>query len=136
MNISEYNENLISETLKDILEIKSLEINHMRWKKRSFILEICSTIAQKYKINGFEMIKSKNSIYDFYKLDLDENFILKVKENLPIQPWKRGMHIKLAKKLNCHEFKVSRAIDILIERGEVYKQKDGQLFDTEGNIIL
>lgn len=135
LDFSKYNENLISETLEDILELKSLDINRMKWKKRSFIIEICEALAKKYKIDGIEMIKSKNSIYDWYTLDLDENFIFKVKENLPGQPWKRGMHIKVAKKLKCHEFKVSRAINILIERGEIYKQKDGQLFDKDGNMI-
>lgn len=135
IDLKSYNEALIIETLEDILKIKSLDIHKMKWKKRKFILEICEILSIKYSINGFEMIKSKNSIYDWFKLDLNEEFIMRVKEKLPTQPWKRNMHLKMAKKLKCHEFKISRAIDILIERGEVYKQKDGQLFDEDGNLV-
>jgi hypothetical protein len=76
--------------------------------------------------NEFSILERKN---------LDESFLRAVSEALPVQPWKPGVHTEVAKQLNVRGNDVSAAIQKLITRGEWQRQKDGVVYDSEGNVI-
>jgi hypothetical protein len=61
---------------------------------------------------------------------LTEDNIENVRKALPIQPWPKGIHKKVAIELNITNSAVRRAMEKLISRGVVKNQIDGELFDN------
>ena len=74
--------------------------------------------------------------YSRRSVEIADDFVADIKKVLPPQPWRLGMHRDVARKLNVHPACVYDAIDILIERGEAYKQKDGIVYGNDGRAIL
>jgi hypothetical protein len=84
-----------------------------------------------------ETVRSKNNIIvrlpklQVLTINNQENFIKKVEDLLPPQPWNKGIHIEIAQKLNVSHNKVGRAITVLIKRGVFKDQKDGVVKEDE-----
>lgn len=66
---------------------------------------------------------------------LTPDFLDSVASHLPIQPWKPGIHAEIAKKLGCPANRVSRAIVQLIIEQRCFEQRDGIVYDPEGEIL-
>lgn len=64
-----------------------------------------------------------------------EDFLLEVSGLLPPQPWKPRIHVKVADALSAKPDRVSNAIQILIARGVWLQQRDGVVFDKDGNEV-
>jgi hypothetical protein len=64
-----------------------------------------------------------------------EAFIAQVDGELPPQPWKPGIHLSVAKKLNAKVKHVSGAIEELIVRGKRMEQRDGVVYDKKGRVV-
>lgn len=85
----------------------------------------------------FETVRSKDRIIvrlpksQALKINKDEIFIKKVEDLLPPQPWDKGIHNEIAKKLNVPHNKVGHAITILIKRGTFKEQIDGVVKEDE-----
>jgi hypothetical protein len=62
-------------------------------------------------------------------------FIQQVRALLPKQPWPTGVHSQIAAKLGVGASHVRLAIAFLIRREEFFDQRDGVLFDLDGNIV-
>lgn len=62
-------------------------------------------------------------------VELDAEFILRVKERLPDQPWPKGIHQEVADALDAPSRRVQAAIQELIRRGDVYPQIDGVVYE-------
>jgi hypothetical protein len=67
--------------------------------------------------------------------DLSAQFIESVRQALPAQPWKPGVHIEVSRKLRCDISTYRAAVEQLIEDGIFLRQKDGVLYDEEGNAV-
>ncbi len=106
-------------------------INTNDWKKQSVIVGLCTQASQDYDISGIRGIEERN-IAD---IKVDMEFALKVNAELPEQPWKRGIHKKITKKLECSSGEIASAIQMLIDEGIRNNQKDGVVYDSEGNVI-
>lgn len=94
--------------------------------RREKMNEIVESIGQKYQLTDFKSIQRRPDI----SLDGDEitkDFLEKVKQELPTQPWPVGIHRIVAARLGCTPSKVYRSIDILIEDGTFRNQVDGIL---------
>jgi len=65
-----------------------------------------------------------------------EDFLTSVHNLLPPQPWKPGVHMIVAEKLDAKPLRVSRAIKTLIKRGALMEQVDGVVFDANGNEVF
>ena len=52
------------------------------------------------------------------------------------QPWKPNEHKRVAKELKLKQKLVFQAIDVLIAAGEFYEQKDGVVYDRDGNVLM
>jgi len=74
--------------------------------------------------------------YEGRSVRITDAFLAKVKEVLPAQPWKPGVHRDIARKLNVRPVCICEAIDVLIERGIVCKQQDGIVYGNDGHVIL
>lgn len=69
------------------------------------------------------------------KTDITQDFIDQVDNLLPKQPWKPGIHRAIMEKLNCSKKEYFAATYQLIKTGRRYKQKDGVLYNQEGEVI-
>jgi len=108
------------------------------WKKKSFIVNLCRAASDYYGITGIQRLEKNNKflgndIRKATKVDMD--FALRVNEQLPSQPWKPGVHKKVVKTLRCTNSQYFSAVEMLIEEGIRNRQKDGVVYDSEGNVL-
>lgn len=133
MDVKLLSDELIIDTYNQVIEkIK----NYKCLRRQQDVLSICEQFAKDNNINDYEKIAHRfNPFTSNEKYNVTDEFIEKVKAELPQQPWEVGIHLHIANKLNVKEKEVSIAIRKLILRGECYDQKNGILYDTEGNIV-
>ena len=109
---------------------------------------ILQNIADLYHFKGIEKVNKQTlpksycnaecngGRYDRRSVKITDAFLETVRNALPSQPWIPGVHRDVSRQLNVHPRCVYEAIDILIERGELYMQKDGIVYDKDGWAIL
>lgn len=132
-DLNDYSEDIVSEVISDINNIST---EYRKWNKRDITM-IFLKLGDKYHIsNVASVLKRKDTFAEDIVYKFDEEFINRVKENLPVQPWPTGTHRRVAEKLNEPVRKVSQAIQELISRGEVYRQVNQKLFDNDGKEIV
>lgn len=90
-------------------------------------------IRRRCKKNGFEFKEKKqpnNGLnVEYSQKLLDEDLILKIKNELPEQPWEKGIHKEVAKKLNISNKISSSGIQQLIANGDFKMQTDGKIIE-------
>ncbi|MEI8033756.1 MAG: hypothetical protein WCH05_10500, partial [Chlorobiaceae bacterium] len=114
------------------------------WTERTKVIDVLRQFGIRNGISGIEMLERRpenlfgSSGGQFYREmppAITEDFILQVKAALPPQPWKPGMHRIITSQLKCSRVAFSAAIDRLIEDGLLYQQRDGVLYDLDGNVV-
>lgn len=112
------------------------------WILKANVLRLCKAAETDFGITGYSRIehaKDLNSLQETdksaTKVQVDMDFALKVKSELPAQPWKPGIHRKIAKELNCSVAEYFAAVGLLIDEGIVNRQRDGVVYDAEGNVL-
>ncbi|HZY79091.1 MAG TPA: AIPR family protein [Cyclobacteriaceae bacterium] len=115
-------------------------------KKGNFIL-LCKSLSQQFGITGIErLLNNRESIDDGESSEPEEptarmkepvtlEFAMKVHALLPSQPWKPGVHVEICEKLGCSRRDYFDAVKLLIEEGIRFRQKDGVVYDEDGNVI-
>lgn len=106
--------------------------------KKSILIDLFQKVTDHYHISGFQSIIKREMFVDksnkkFVKVDME--FALKVDQELPQQPWPPGIHKEVVKTLKCTNNQYFSAVQILIDEGIRNNQKDGVVFDAEGNVI-
>lgn len=129
----------------------SSDQNHKYRIKLQDFMSLCNQLSVQENISGFEKLKyskgltppitkiyNKNETVTPLKSKqvIDEEFIEKVNSSLPKQPWKPGVHKEITKLLNCTNKDYFSAVEILINRGQRYAQKNGITYDIEGKIVM
>ena len=133
INIEDLTEELIINVFE---QVKKIEKEYRCMRKKKVVMMVCEKFAENNGIKDFEKIsKRPDELLEREEYKLTEEFIQDVKNNLPKQPWAVGTHSRIAKKLNVYTPKVSQAIRELIQRGDIYLQKNGILYDKNGNIV-
>jgi hypothetical protein len=113
---------------------------------RNYFVSLCENSHEKWGIKGINRIKNNNSSEIKYvktkkiisvpnKLIVDKEFALKIDALLPEQPWKPGIHREIVKNLNCTNANYFEAVKILIDEGIRFHQKDGVVYDYDGNVM-
>lgn len=104
---------------------------------RSLVINILISYSKLYTIENIGIIISGNNddIEEFESDVLSDEFIEKLRKILPPQPWKPRMERSLIRELNCSRDNYFSAVRKLIELGEFYHQKDGVLFDQQGQVV-
>lgn len=128
---------IVQKTLDEIKEYKDNWYQYNNWRKKEYSISICEEFAKRYNINDIDTINNRKNPFttSIKKYDISEEFIENVQNKLPMQPWPVGTHIKIAKEMNEKTPKVSQAINTLIERGIYYRQRNGILYDKNGNVV-
>jgi hypothetical protein len=122
------------------------ELNGYGLRKKSFFIELCKEAAEVFSIANIDIVeKSDKFQVDVIKksavnntrsqVKVDMKLALKVNELLPPQPWKPGVHNIVTKKLGCTNIEYFSAVNMLIDEGLRNHQKDGVVYDSEGNVI-
>ena len=128
--------NSFFEEMWNYLELKGIELTSNN-KKKIFtpVFEMYQYFGKKYNLNNTGYLTVLKNDSSRNTSTLSDEFILEVYNLLPPQPWPMGTHRSIAKKLHSNSTSVWDAIEILIEEGNVYNQKDGILYDLDGNIV-
>ena len=98
----------------------------------------CEELAEKKGIPDLDILIKRHQNQREKGLSVEsvsERLTAQVRDALPEQPWKPGVHKEIAKILRVSPRKVGDAINILIERKEVYDQKDGVVYGFDGEVI-
>lgn len=111
------------------------------WRSFENIFKACEEFAENHGIKDIKSLSAKSALIDA-SLSIDrlnkpitDDFIARVKSRLPAQPWKPGLHRKIAKDLQCELYMYFAAVDRLIEDGFFLRQRDGVLYDADGNVV-
>jgi hypothetical protein len=105
--------------------------------KSPSLVERCTQIASDTYDIALPQVVGQRTIHDnFSSKSLPEDFLNAVDAILPEQPWKPGVHNEIASQLDCRPFKVSQAICQLVDSGRRYRQKDGVVYGSNGEILM
>ncbi|KJZ36413.1 AIPR family protein [Pseudomonas fluorescens] len=110
-------------------------------KKKSFYIEISKLASDEFSIPGVERVEridrlgppgiKKSSTEPKSGLE----FALKLNDKLPPQPWKPGIHRHISRTMKCTISEYFDAVAILISEGLRHTQKDGVVYDSDGDVI-
>jgi len=106
----------ISGTLKQVKSFSKIIRKAQRQKELTLEFKVQKTIKESKIIINEQRI-------------LDEEILTRIKDNLPSQPWEKGIHKKVAAQLNVSNKLVSIAIQQLITRKIFKQQIDGILIE-------
>ena len=142
MNITKYD---IHELVKtwELYDKENKLFFNKKIVSKSFFLRLCESAALNWKVNGIERFdkdyqlnfKDQNKKEPYRQVKISMEFALKVNELLPMQPWKPGVHKVIIEKLGCTSIEYFDAVKVLINEGLRNIQKDGVVYDNEGNVI-
>lgn len=117
-------------------------VNSKKVKKSDLIL-ILQVVSERFGIQNIGCVERYNNVYDsisgvsrpYRNTNVTPEFVKSVEDLLPPQPWKIGMNRAVIEKLGCSMAQYSVAIESLVNDGRIYRQKDGVLYDLEGNVV-
>jgi hypothetical protein len=123
---------------------EGLRLRAFGWTSFKTTVDACKHFAAARGIKGVETLisdrlkilpRQSTSKQQLSKVVITDEFIEEVKAAVPPQPWKPGLHQKMIAKLKCSKAEYSVAINRLIEDGIFLRQKNGVLYDAEGNVV-
>jgi len=146
LDVSLYSPVEIERTWKFIATTRSSDLSDKRVKGKRYFVELCKEAAIEFSISNPERIENAKELHaheatrnkPFRKKGvrvIDMVFAVKVNELLPEQPWKPGVHREITKKLKCTNSEYFEAVQMLIDEGLRNKQRDGVVYDADGNVV-
>lgn len=113
-----------------------------RFTVKASIVALFSTIGKEIGISGIARIEHAPNIitplathYGNASVRVDMQFAKQVHALLTPQPWKPGSHKSICEKLACTDSEYFAAVALLIDDGLVNRQRDGVVYDAEGNVL-
>lgn len=129
-DIDRYTFDEVKKTWMDIQEVTNIDSRCGTWRGKSVSLEITKSIADIEKIKNFiaiDALQNKKKIGE--KNEFTDDFLEEIKENLPVQPWPKGVHLVISRKMGISPKKAAMAIGELMKRNIVKRQKDGKIIE-------
>ena len=143
-NISGSDVSDIWSIVKELSRSDYLDNGH-RWERGHLFYRVCAKAAQNFSISDlqalthvivFDGVNQSPGLTDKRpSLNVTDEFLDSVDAVLPAQPWKQGVRLVVALELKCSVRSVGAAIQELVIRGRRNRQKDGIVYDVQGNII-
>lgn len=128
-----------TEVVDFVMESVAQESSARRRRKQKYYLECCQSAANEFSINSVEVLERYQTLEwsegPKVKIEVSEEFAGKVDDQLPPQPWKPGIHKEVIKKLGCTQKEYQAAVKLLIRDGKRNHQKNGVVYDDEGNVV-
>lgn len=111
------------------------------WTNPKNVVAACAKFATDRGVSGIEAILARgphlfeSSPLTKPSLPITDHFLDRLKAAIPAQPWKPGLHRKISRELGCDVSTYFSGVERLIEDGFFYRQKDGVLYDIDGNVV-
>ncbi|WP_336931068.1 AIPR family protein [Acinetobacter tandoii] len=119
----------LSSSIQNLSNANFVKILNFFEKKYNIINSQAVSNANPYNEKNFPPVPRKTKKFH------DIQFINKVKEILPPQPWPPFMEKEIVSSLGCSPQAYFNAVNYLIQTGVFYKQKNGVLYDTSGKVV-
>jgi hypothetical protein len=149
-NIENISEQMIRESWLFVSQ-RAEEFDHFNpWSVNRFVVAVCKEGSEKWGIEGYRRVgpqnqkpkkdkaKSNEQVRKDKKpksMDVTMEFALEVDKLLPPQPWKPGIENEVIKSLGCTRAEYFGATKLLINEGIRHYQKNGVVYDSEGNVV-
>lgn len=141
-HIQDFNvEDITEEQVRNILEFVRQHNDEAKpcWSSSSRLLNVCRRYGMELSLRDLQALEHAPTHFPLEEtlrpVVITEEFLERVRNALPAQPWKPGLHLKLLDELSCSLAEFRTAIDVLIGNGEILRQKDGVLYDLEGTVV-
>jgi hypothetical protein len=114
------------------------------WTSHASVIRACQSFAATHEIADLESLTrqaSKGHALEGISRPVapephvSDEFIQRVRALLPPQPWKPGLHKQVAAQLGCTQSEYFVAVTRLIDDGIVHQQRDGVVYDADGNVV-
>lgn len=93
----------------------------------------CEEASNQFQLDGIQMVGRR--VLPDSVVQVDATLLDMVDHALPDQPWRPGVHREVAQRLKIKASRVSAAIQLLMDQGRRMYQRDGVVFDADGNVI-
>ena len=124
LDVNKYTFNEVKKTWEDIQKVTNTDDKCRTWRKKQLSLDILKAVAD------IEGIKNVVAIVEQDKKNKFSNeFLEEVKKCLPEQPWPKGVHDSVAKRMGISSRIAAKAIGELMKRKMVKIQKDGKIIE-------
>lgn len=127
LDVNKYTFNEVKKTWEDIQKVTNTVDKCRTWRKKQLSLDILKAVAD------IEGIKNVVAIVEQDKKNkrnkFSNEFLEEVKKCLPEQPWPKGVHDSVAKRMGISSRIAAKAIGELMKRKMVKIQKDGKIIE-------
>lgn len=127
IDINRYTFDEVKQTWEDIQQVTTIDDKCKTWRKKQFSLDISKAVADIEKIQNFVAILAQNNKNKNGRNKFSNEFLEEVKKCLPEQPWPKGVHDSVAKKMGISSNVAASAIGVLMKRNMVKKQRNGKI---------
>ena len=127
IDINRYTFEEVKKTWEDIQQVTSIDDKCNTWRKKQVSLDISKAVADIEKIQNFVAILAMNNKNKNGGNKFSKEFLEEVKKCLPEQPWPKGVHDSVAKKMGISSNVAASAIGMLMKRNMVKKQRNGKI---------
>lgn len=117
--------------------------------KRSYVLSILSDAGKVFNIYDVDIISKRHNVFTVYSdnnavIDsrgrtvsarIDDSILEVIKTALPSQPWPVGLINLVIERTGFEMPTVKAGISILVNKGVFNRQKNGIVYDNDGNVI-
>ncbi|MCL9643061.1 AIPR family protein [Rahnella victoriana] len=144
LNIDEFSSVHIPLAWAEIVKVNSnlVAINSHKLNKEN-VKQILEVFNSEFGVKNINCVEKYNNVYDsitgmsrpYRNINVSEEFINSVEVLLPPQPWKVGMNRTVIETLGCSMAQYTVAIESLVKSGRIYRQKDGVLYNLEGEVV-
>lgn len=138
ISVADLESSVVDEMWDLVVEQQTAVPGQRLWVKRSFVAKCCAVAADRYALGAHEIVASQEIFIQTRAGDrtMAADFVERVNRALPEQPWPIGVHREVSVKLGgVSAGEVSAAIRLLMDRGTRHRQKDGIVYDEDGNVI-
>lgn len=124
-DINKYTYIEVEKTWNDIQKVTNIDSRCGTWRTKSVSLEITKLVADIEKIENFSAINTLDIAKKGGRSVFSDEFLEEINKNLPEQPWPKGIHLDVSRKMKISPQKAAIAI------GKLMKQKDAKNEEIE-----
>lgn len=126
-------------TIEGVQGAWNVSVSSRKPARSSFFISCCTEFAVEHNLSGVDQVGRQNlhtgPVERVPTTPLTPEFVNAVDAALPPQPWKIGMRAELSSKLGCSGSQLGYAIKQLIAEGRRNPQRNGVVYDGDGNVI-
>lgn len=140
---TQINSTHMQEIIDTLWHARERHATNKQWVKSYVVEQGCKSVADKFGTNGLAewLAHGRRQIVEapwkrkHADVAITDEFVEKVNGLLPEQPWKPGIEKAIIETLGCSRDEYFAATNKLIEDGTRYRQHNGVVYDSEGNVL-